>query len=223
MAPGVLSTLVCVLCLILFPAVWADYCRSYVDTDGYQHQAQQCGSQYCCGNCERKYCCSNKIYREKQKNCHRSSSDHGGKSRIAMLVGSILGTIIPVMFCVCLIICCVAPCCLCYKTCRKGRNRNPQIGTNTAVVVNLPQQPLSPPAGYQPTYPGYQPVPALPEYGSLPIPTAPPPYMETNDPAHFPGAFPAGLPMVPFPGQPYAPPPHSGAPMAYNPAYVPKL
>ncbi|XP_068449859.1 protein shisa-5-like [Clinocottus analis] len=99
-----------------------------------------------------------------------------------------------------------------------------EVVTNTTTpgAVHLPQHPLSPSAGHQPAYPGYQPVPVQPGYESRPSPGAPPPYMETNDPAHFPGAFPAGMPMMPFPGQLYAPPPHS-APMPYNPAYVPNI
>ncbi|XP_054472208.1 LOW QUALITY PROTEIN: protein shisa-5-like [Anoplopoma fimbria] len=225
MVPGVLSGLVCVLCLILLPAVWADDCSSFEDRDGYHHKAQQCGNEYCCGNCKNKYCCSERIYhlsQTEQQDCYGKVCSYlrpvFKENRIALLLGSILGTILPIAFCVCLIICCVAPCCLFFKKCRKGRNQHPRA---TTALVNLPQHPPYQPAGYQPTYPGYQPVPAQPGYGSLPIPTAPPPYMETEDPAHLPVAFPAGVPMGPFPGKPYALPPHPDAPLAYNPAYVP--
>ncbi|XP_034388363.1 protein shisa-5-like [Cyclopterus lumpus] len=195
MAPGVLSGRVYVLCLILLPAVWADNCSDYEGSNGYHHQDQQCGSQYCCGNCERKYCCSNKTQRlsqEEEHKCSGSSSDLGTKSLFAKRLGSVIGRILPFM----LIICCVAPCCFFFKKCRIGRNQSPQIvmTSYTPAVHNLPEQSLSL-YGYQPAYRGYQLVPSQPGYG-------PPPYMETN-------AFTAGIPIVSFPGQPYAPPPVS--------------
>ncbi|XP_029286544.1 protein shisa-5-like [Cottoperca gobio] len=200
----------------------AGYCSSFVDTDGYQHLAEQCGSRYCCGNCKRKYCCSDRIYyfsQAKQERCQGSYPSHKKTNRTAIILGSIIGAGLPILFCVGLITCCVAPCCLCYKKCRKGHNRNPQTARFVTTVVNVPQQPLAP-SGYQPSYPGYQPVPAQPGYGGLPNPTAPPSYIEAINPV----AIPPGLPMLPFPGQPYAPPPpHTDefAPLPYNPSYGP--
>ncbi|XP_061730554.1 uncharacterized protein LOC133535088 [Nerophis ophidion] len=52
----------------------------------------------------------------------------------AVLLGSILGVVIPLIFCVGLVACFVAPCCFFYKKCRKGRNSQRQ---------NVPTPPLS--------------------------------------------------------------------------------
>ncbi|XP_051271740.1 protein shisa-5 [Dicentrarchus labrax] len=217
MVSSVLSCLVCVLCVIVLPAVWADYCSSYWDTDGQYHDDQQC-SQYCCGNCNQKYCCNENKYRLTQGKQDRCSGRPSyAKNHIPMLLGSILGTIFPIIFCVSLIVCCVAPCCLCYKKCRKGQR--PQT---VATIVNLPQQPTSP-SGYQPSYPGYQPVPVQPGYVGPPIPTAPPPsYMEATDPA-YPPAFSQGQLMYPYSNQLYGPPPniHELDQLPYNPSYCP--
>ncbi|XP_041801292.1 leucine-rich repeat extensin-like protein 5 [Chelmon rostratus] len=149
-----------------------------------------------------------------------SSMGYERQSSIVILLGSILGSVFPIILCVALIICCVAPCCLFYKKCRKGRNRRHQSVTNTTTVVNVPMQPLSP-SGYQP---GYQPVPVQPGYGGPPFPTAPPPsYLEATDPARSPAAFSSGQPMYPLPGQPYGPPPHLDEceQPPYNPSYGP--
>ncbi|XP_070758859.1 protein shisa-5-like [Enoplosus armatus] len=226
MVSSVLSSLVCVLCVILLPAVWADYCSSYWDTDDFYHDTQQCVTQYCCGSCNKKYCCSETKYsltEEEQEHCPERPYIQK-RSRIAIILGSILGSVLPIVLCVGLIICCVAPCCLFYKKCRKRRNQRSRAVRNTTTVVNVPQQPL-PASGYQPSYPGYQPVPVQPGHGGPPVPTAPPPsYLEATDPAHSPVAFSPGHPMYPFPSQPYAPPPHLGelAQPPYNPSYGPK-
>uniref|UniRef100_A0A3Q3M6K4 Integrin, alpha 7 n=1 Tax=Mastacembelus armatus TaxID=205130 RepID=A0A3Q3M6K4_9TELE len=72
MVSSVLSSLTCVLCVILLPAVWADYCTSYWHKDNFYHDTQQCGDWYCCGGCDNKYCCHEEKYRitlETQKSC----------------------------------------------------------------------------------------------------------------------------------------------------------
>ncbi|XP_067443008.1 protein shisa-5-like [Thunnus thynnus] len=232
MASVVVSSLVCLLCVILPPAVWADYCRGYWDTNGHFYDPQQCGTRYCCGNCNSKYCCSekeNRLPEEKQELCSMRSS-YGKKSKIAILLGSIIGSIIPIILCVSLIICCVAPCCLCYKKCcRKGRNRSrthtSHVVMTTLTPANTPQQPVLP-SGYQPSYPGYQSVPVQSGYEGPPVPTAPPPpsYLESEaDPAYSPGLFSPGQPTYPFQLQPYTLPPHSAelAQPPYNPSYGP--
>lgn len=215
MVSRVLSSLVCVLCVILLPAVWADYCSSYRDMAGYSHDAQQCGSMYCCGDCNHKYCCSDwkqQLSQEKQQHCS-GRPNYDKKNKIGTLLGSILGSVFPIILCVGLVICCVAPCCLFYKKCRKGRNQRNQT------VVNVPNQPLSP-FGNQPSHPGYQLTPTQPGFGGLPFPTAPPTY-EVADPGRPPGAFTPGMQVIGYPGQPYAPPPNSNelAPLPYNPSY----
>ncbi|KAM9860038.1 protein shisa-5-like [Aulostomus maculatus] len=216
------SSLVCVLCVILFPIAWADYCTGYWDNLSVYHEVQQCGSIFCCGNCNRKYCCNKQILsftQEAQGNCvDRPKFEK--RSQFAVIAGSILGSIVPLVSCVSLIICCMAPCCLCYKKCRERRR---QTVVNT--VVHIPQQPHAS-LGYQPSYPGYLPVPVQPGYGGPLMPSAPPPtYLEATDPAFSPGGFPQGHPMYPLQpiNQPYALPAHPDglAEPPYNPSYTP--
>ncbi|XP_034054291.1 protein shisa-5-like isoform X2 [Gymnodraco acuticeps] len=180
MVSGVLFSLVCAFCVILIPAVWADDCSSYVDSDGNQHNTQQCGIQYCCGNCQKQYCCSdktNRFRRSKQKLCEGSLAK---RSNPIPIIGIILASVIPIIICVVVVIvCCVVPCCFFYKKCRKGRNQRPRTARNTPTVVNVPQQP-HPPPGYHPSYPGYLFVSAQPGYGGVPLPSAPPSYLEAR-------------------------------------------
>ncbi|XP_059184845.1 protein shisa-5-like [Centropristis striata] len=216
MVSRVSPSLVCVLCVILLPAVWADYCASYRDKNGYTHDAVQCHPYFCCGDCTNRQCCNQKTYyisQAQQEHC----SGRGGsekKSRLATLLGSILGSIFPILLCVGLVICCVAPCCLFYKKCRKGRGR----AAPENAIYNVPQPPHNPqphPSGYPSSHPGYQPVPAQPGFGGLPFPQAPPSYGDPNNP-------PVAYPMFPLPGRQYAEPPPKAdeeAPLPYNPAY----
>ncbi|XP_071778806.2 protein shisa-5-like isoform X2 [Centroberyx gerrardi] len=235
MVSGVLSSLACALFVTLLPAVSADDCPSYWDTSSDFHDVQQCGSSYCCGTCNKKYCCTDARFRlsqDKQERCTESSGITKGK-RIALLVGSILGTLFPIIICVCLIICCVSPCCFLYKKCQRRRSRRPQTVINTA-VVNAPLQPSAPSGHQHPyqggqypggQYPGYQPVPLQFGYGAQPMPTAPPPsYMEASyAPVSMPYSPAPGQPVYPFqhPSQPHALPPHLDdlAHPPYNPSY----
>ncbi|XP_070693394.1 protein shisa-5-like [Pempheris klunzingeri] len=226
MVSSALYSLVCVVCVVLLPAVWADDCSSYRDADGYYHDSQQCLSpEFCCGNCNQKFCCTEKKYSLTQESCPGSMSGYAKKTSTAVILGSIFGSIFLIILCI-VIVCCVAPCCLFYKKCRKGRSQRHQIVDvrNTTTAVYAPQQPLSP-SGHQPSYPGYQPVPVQRGYGGYegpPIPTAPPPsYMEATDPALSPVAFSPGYPMALFPNQPYAPSTHLDelAQPPYNPSY----
>ncbi|XP_068170393.1 protein shisa-5-like isoform X2 [Antennarius striatus] len=137
---------------------------------------------------------------------------HEKHSKLAVILGSIFGVVIPVLFCVCLVICCVAPCCLFYKKCRKRRNRTV---TTTTTVVNTPLQPLSP-SGYHPSPPAYQPVPVRPVFTGPLNPTAPPPsYLEANSPTTNPPN--PGQPMGLHPSQPPVFDDFSQPP--YNPTY----
>lgn len=140
------------------------------------------------------------------------------------MFGRYLDIFAPLTIC-CFIICFVTLCCLCCKRCRKRGNQN----VNTTFVYTPPQQPL-PPSGYQPCYPGFQPVPVYGGYGGPPITAGPPPsYSEavfSGDPPLFPAASGPPQPMYPYPypGPPYAPPPPRSdelAQPAYNPAYGP--
>uniref|UniRef100_A0A3Q1FZJ2 Shisa N-terminal domain-containing protein n=1 Tax=Acanthochromis polyacanthus TaxID=80966 RepID=A0A3Q1FZJ2_9TELE len=183
------------------------YCTSYTDRSGVSHRTQQCTMSYCCGDCAYKYCCKNQAQRLTQSQQERCSSRTGVNSnktnRLGVLLGSILGSVFPIILCVGLIICCVAPCCLCYKKCRKGGNRShtgrPQIWLKhlcisinyfqmkldlwfysaviiSSTVVQPPVQPHSP-GGYQPGgyQPGYPGYQPVPGFGG-PMPPAPPPY-----------------------------------------------
>ncbi|XP_068599032.1 protein shisa-5-like [Brachionichthys hirsutus] len=209
MVSNIFPILVCAACLIQLPAVWADYCYKYWHTDGYLFKTRLC-DKYCCGTCNKKYCCDDKkrrISEEMQDEC-TGGPLHEKTSKFAVILGIVTGVVVPVLFCVCLIICCMAPCCLCYKMCRKRQNR--AMTTTTTPVVNTPLQPLSP-SGYQPSHPGYQPVPVHPVYWGPPNPTEPPPsYLEANSPI-----YPANPPN---PGKPpeelhgFSQPP-------YNPSY----
>ncbi|XP_071400634.1 protein shisa-5-like [Centroberyx affinis] len=252
MVSGVLSSLVCALFVTLLPAVSADYCTRYLSTSSDFHDVQQCGPDYCCGTCNKKYCCTDARFhlsQDKQDRCTESYGITKGK-RIALLVGSILGTVFPIIICVCLIICCVSPCCFLYKKCQRRRSRRPQTVINTT-VVNAPQQPSAPSGHQHPyqggqyqgdqypggqyqgaqyqggqypggQYPGYQPVPLQLGYGAQPMPTAPPPsYMEASySPVSMPYSPAQGLPV--YPSQPHALPPHLDdlAHPPYNPAYT---
>ncbi|TNN82178.1 hypothetical protein EYF80_007546 [Liparis tanakae] len=188
----------------------AGYCGGYEGSNGYRQEAQDCGSQYCCGNCERKYCCSNITQHLSQEvNCSGSTSDLGTTRLLGNRLGSIMGRILPIV----LVICCVAPCCFFFKKCRIGDNQSSSqimLTSYTPVGENVPEQSLSHPYGYQPAYRGYQRVPAEPHYESRPTLAAPPPYTEST-------AFLAEVPVVAFSGQPYAPSPHS-APMPFSDA-----
>ncbi|XP_069008153.1 protein shisa-5-like [Embiotoca jacksoni] len=231
MVSSVLPSIVYVLCVVMVPAVWADYCHTYWDTDGVFHDTQQCGRKYCCGDCSKKYCCSDKKYhltQEKQESCPGRpvyEKQVRNKSSNFIILVSIVVSIIPTFICVAAIICCVAPCC--YKKCRNGRNPRHITVINSNPAVNGPQQLLSPPGyqpsylGHQPSYPGYQLVPG---HGGPSFPTAPPlPYVESINLAPFPAAFGQDQPMYPYqpPSQPYAPPPHSDNHVQppYNPSY----
>ncbi|XP_040014935.1 protein shisa-4-like [Xiphias gladius] len=235
MVSSVLGSLVCV---ILHLAVCDDYCSSYWDTDGFYHDTQQCGFQYCCGDCDKKYCCSgqeNHLTQEKQEGCGGRPSNEK-QIRAAAVLGGIFASIFPIILCVVLIVCCVSPCCLFYK-CRKGTDQRQQSRTNvrlkfslcrklhcqtlrctdcavviyTTNAVNAPQQPVSS-SGKKLSFPGYQPVLVLHGYGGSPTPTAPPhSYLEATDPARSPVPPPQRQPMYPLQplGQPHAPPLHS--------------
>ncbi|XP_028303063.1 protein shisa-4-like isoform X2 [Gouania willdenowi] len=123
MDSGVLLCLVCVLSVVEVPAIRADFCSSYSDYSGDYHDTKQCGLMYCCGDCSDRYCCSDKskeLSYSQQKKCPDSPT-HSKMSRVPLIIGGVLGALLPAIFCVTLIICCVAPCCICYKLCRKRR------------------------------------------------------------------------------------------------------
>ncbi|XP_028303062.1 protein shisa-4-like isoform X1 [Gouania willdenowi] len=228
MDSGVLLCLVCVLSVVEVPAIRADFCSSYSDYSGDYHDTKQCGLMYCCGDCSDRYCCSDKskeLSYSQQKKCPDSPT-HSKMSRVPLIIGGVLGALLPAIFCVTLIICCVAPCCICYKLCRKRRRPQTTVLTN---IVTIPQQPVAPSdsfpeyprepsyPGCQPTYPGYQPVP---QYGPS-FPSAPPPsYTESTAQTHN-----SNQPMHPLqpPSLPQAPPSKSGdhGQLPYNPSYLP--
>lgn len=64
-------------------------------------------------------------------------TNQGGKNKLPTVLGSTLGTIFPLILIVGVIICCVAPCCFCYKKCRKGGNRGHQRRTHFWLVYFL--------------------------------------------------------------------------------------
>ncbi|XP_074524925.1 uncharacterized protein LOC141789424 [Halichoeres trimaculatus] len=198
------STFVGVLCVVLLPAAFAEYCSSFVDRNGNFYDQQSCNNMYCCGNCYQMYCCTDTRYRispNEQASCSQSSNSDKRK-KLSTLLGSILGSVFPILLCVGLVICCVAPCCLFYKKCRKG-------GRGGSGPVIFRQQPNNP---GQPSNPGYKPVPGQPGFGGQPQPPA---YHDGN-----PGAFSPGQPMYPLPNQPYANP-GVGPQPPYNPSYNP--
>ncbi|CAN9511814.1 unnamed protein product [Ophioblennius macclurei] len=207
----------CVLCVAVVPLARADYCKSYVDGYGVRHNSQQCGMEYCCGDCNRKYCCGDYRYQitEQEQNRCSDRPTLSKPSRIATILGSVLGSLLPILFCVGLVICCVAPCCYCYKKCRKG-NRQP----TTPNTIVIPPRPHAGPSGPQPPYPGQQPYPGHPTYpGYQPVPgfglhsaSAPPSYMESTQ---VPAAFTEGQPSYPLQ------PPQSNelAQPPFNPSY----
>ncbi|KAG7494286.1 hypothetical protein JOB18_027495 [Solea senegalensis] len=220
MVSTVLSSLVCILSVILLLPVRADHCSSYLDKDGVYRDIEKCDS-YCCGDCSKKYCCSTKekhLTQEQQEACHESvfsPRSAKGINTIGIIVVSIISTILPLL-CVIIITCCLCPCCLIYQKCRKRRNQQQQIVINTTHVSNVPGQPVSP---QHPSYPDYQPVPVVHGYGGPPMPTAPPHlYMDSTHPPSFPlhPLQPAGLSYPP-------PPPYSDdlAQPPYNPSHVP--
>ncbi|XP_037107748.1 protein shisa-5-like [Syngnathus acus] len=203
MVSAVLSFLVFVSCVLFLPTIWADDCSSYWDDSGVRHDGLQCGGMDCCGTCSMKYCCTkeqSRLTQEQQEICD-DMPRFAKFSRTAIVLGSILGTVLPIIFCVGLITCFVVPCCCLYKKCRKQHNsRRRQNVTSTFVAA--PHQPASPP---HPSHPSYQPVPV---HGGPAMPTAPvgpPPYIGPVPPAYTP------LPLPPRPNEHPQPP--------YNPAY----
>uniref|UniRef100_A0A3Q0STJ7 Shisa N-terminal domain-containing protein n=1 Tax=Amphilophus citrinellus TaxID=61819 RepID=A0A3Q0STJ7_AMPCI len=165
------STFVCALTLtFLYPCLCLteNDCFSYLERNDLFHDEQACGRKYCCGECSRRYCCSEKKYQLNQELCPESSFFF---RKIAVILGSTIGTIVLVTLCVSVMICCIAPCCLCYKKClkRPDQRQISKLATVQSIVINSnPSQ--------QPPHPGYQAVPAGP-----PMPTAPPPsYQEIS-------------------------------------------
>ncbi|XP_030584554.1 protein shisa-5-like [Archocentrus centrarchus] len=202
MVSSLLFSLLCVLCVVVVQAADENDCFSYLDRNDLFHDEQACGRKHCCGECSRRYCCSEKKYQLNQELCPERSLSLT-KSKIAVIVGSTIGTIVLVTLCVSVMICCIAPCCLCYKKCRKRPDQRQII-----VINSNPSQ--------QPPHPGYQAVPAGP-----PMPTAPPPsYQEIINPTDFP--VPSGHPLKRL-SQPCAPPPYSDNPQPppFNPSYYP--
>ncbi|XP_013768099.1 protein shisa-4-like [Pundamilia nyererei] len=155
MPSSILSSLVCVLCVVVVPAAWADHCHSYWDTNGVFHDTQEC-EKYCCGDCRTKYCCSDIKYNfteEKQELCFRRSA-RVKRSYHVEYVG--IGVPIPILVCMGLIICCVTRCCCC--RCRTSKKKNPRREIIMLTTV-------------------YQPVPA-----ATPMLTTPPPSYQESAP-----------------------------------------
>ncbi|XP_061544449.1 protein shisa-5-like [Phycodurus eques] len=209
MKSAVLSILVLVSCVILIPTTWADNCSNYWDDSGLRRDGRQCGGMYCCGTCSNKYCCTEKtrqLSQEQQDLCD-DRPRFEKHTRPAILLGSILGAVISIIFCMGLVTCFVAPCCFLYKKCKKRRNLQRRQNV-TSTFVAAPNQPASL-SQHSSSHPGYQPVAVVPHYEGPTIPTAlvgPPLYMEAVPPA-----YPPGVPQPPLPGE------HSQPP--YNPSY----
>ncbi|RVE73430.1 hypothetical protein OJAV_G00046180 [Oryzias javanicus] len=211
MVPGVSGRTLCVFCVLLVRMVWGDLCISYRDAYGNFHETEEC-SKYCCGDCSVKSCCNNKklsFTQDEQEKCFESSLS------TAALVGIIVGTSIPVILCVTLLICCLAPCCLCYRTCRKGHNSN---SYGSAINMSQPAQSRS---GNQPSI-SYQPVAA---FEGPPMPTAPPPsYIDSTDPAAVDFTYGQPTYLVDPTGGHETPPPSYSDELAqppYNPSFQP--
>ncbi|XP_041836539.1 protein shisa-5-like [Melanotaenia boesemani] len=212
MVSGILPNVLCIWCIVVVPAVWADDCNSYWDMNDNYHDVQSC-YMYCCGNCNDRYCCSDKknsLTQEKQDGCPGSVNNKS--KNIALIMGNVIGALILIIICVTVITCCMVPCCLCYKKCRKTHNQR-QIAMIT--TVNTPQPTVSP-TGYQ----------SVPRHEGPPMPTAPPPsYLESTNPAPSTFVFSQGQPM--YTGQassePHSELPHSDALVQppYNPSYGP--
>uniref|UniRef100_A0A672IAI1 Shisa N-terminal domain-containing protein n=1 Tax=Salarias fasciatus TaxID=181472 RepID=A0A672IAI1_SALFA len=174
----------------------SDYCSTYVDKYGLKHDSEQCGVKYCCGDCNQRYCCSDWSYRITQEERNMTifyfhpyfvflfyCSSLSKSRRTALILGTVLGVLLPLLFCVILFVCCEAHCCVIYK-CRKRWRPRPNCSTGkmhciskvyilsvavTTTIVHSPEQSVGP-SGYQPscpsepscpgqpTYPGYQPV-----------------------------------------------------------------
>ncbi|XP_029908034.1 protein shisa-5-like [Myripristis murdjan] len=212
------SLALALLCVTLFPSISADYCTSYWDRNGQYHDLKQCGFDYCCGNCYQKYCCSDSSYRltaDEQRRCPERPVHGGGKSFFTIL-GSVLGSVFPVITCVGIVICCLCPCCLLYKKCRKRGSRGHQT-----VVINPPPQPPTPSGYPQPYYGDQYPDFRLLQLQAGPGATAPPPppYLEDSPP---------GSSAVPVPydqialaqGQPEYPSQSDFAQPPYNPSFI---
>lgn len=156
----------------------------------------------------------------------RKTLFHKNSAMNPVLVGGVIGAIFQIVLFVGIIAFCVFLCCWCHKRCRKRRNRTQLSVVNASTVVHVPQ-PL-PPAGYQPSYPGYQPGYFQPAYTTMPMPMppgAPPSYLEAMDPANAPLAAAPGPLMYPFPNPPQPMQPYSdeSAQKPYNPAYCPNV
>ncbi|XP_061743915.1 protein shisa-5-like isoform X1 [Nerophis ophidion] len=205
----VLSILLFVPCLAQIPTTWADDCTSYLDKSGVRHDGAHCGRMHCCGQCDTKFCCADhtqRLTQDDQERCDESGITGRARrefrprfekyAKRAVLLGSILGVVIPLIFCVGLVACFVAPCCFFYKKCRKGRNSQRQ-NVPTTTFVAVPHQPPPPAQHYPPSQPGYQAVPLQPGYG-IPAAPPPPPYVEAGHQLPAPPSAPVQHPQPPY-------------------------